>query len=262
METKIPEIIFEDAIIKADNLDPVAVFTGGGIDLILKEIERQVADLDIDLETTKGRKKIASTARKVSKSKVLLDNLGKELVADWKAKAKKVDATRKHARDFLDNLRDTVRQPLTEWEEAEKARQEEERKRIQFELDYEEALAENALFDREREIARKEAELARIEAERKAKEEAERLEKERIEREERLKKEAAEKAKREAEVKAAEEAARIEVERKAANKAHQAKINREAMEDLIASNWVTEEGAKNLVIKIAKGQIRNITINY
>ena len=48
------------------------------------------------------------------------------MVSDWKAKAKKVDAVRKHARDFLDGLKDEVRMPLTEWEAAEELRQEEE----------------------------------------------------------------------------------------------------------------------------------------
>jgi len=207
MEALTPEVVDITGmeIIKVESLDPVSLFTGGGIDPILKEIERQVSGLVPDTETDKGRKEIASTAHKVSKSKVLLDGLGKNLVADWKGKAKKVDAVRKPMRDFLDGLRDKVRQPLTEWEAIEKAKEDEKRRLVEFNLDQEDAIAENSLFDREREMDRKEAELKKLEDERLAKIEAERLKKEQAERDERLKKEAAAAAKKEAEDKAAAE---------------------------------------------------------
>ena len=213
-ETITPEIvdIKEGALIKGEKLDPVAIFTGGGIDPILKEIERQVSGLEYDLETDKGRKEIASTARKVSKSKILLDGLGKDLVATWKAKAKKVDAVRKPMRDFLDGLRDKVRQPLTEWEVAEKAKtaaeDAEKRRIVEEEIDRQ----DRELAEREAKVAAREAEIQRLEDERLAKEEADRLEKEQAERDERLKKEAAEAATREAE-------ARVDAEKKAAEAA-------------------------------------------
>ena len=79
-----------------------------------------------------------------------MDSAGKKLVADWKEKAKKVDESRKIARDFLDNLRDEVRRPLTEWEEAEEKRIAEEKAREEFELAHEEAeiKADEFLWDR------------------------------------------------------------------------------------------------------------------
>jgi multidrug efflux pump subunit AcrA (membrane-fusion protein) len=45
------------------------------------------------------------------------------LVADWKAKAKAVDALRKLARDRLDALKSQIRQPLTDYGQAEADRQ-------------------------------------------------------------------------------------------------------------------------------------------
>ena len=247
-ETITPEIvdIKEGALIKAERLDPVAIFTGGGIDPILKEIERQVSGLEYDLETDKGRKEIASTARKVSKSKILLDGLGKDLVATWKAKAKKVDAVRKPMRDFLDGLRDKVRQPLTEWEVAEKAKtaaeDAEKRRIVEEEIDRQ----DRELAEREAKVAAREAEIQRLEDERLAKEEADRLEKEQAERDERLKKEAAEAATREAE-------ARVDAEKKAilkraidakakAEKAEQDRL--EAIERAKRDKIAAEERAK------------------
>ena len=186
-------------LVPIQNVDAVALFVNGGIDEILKNIEGQVSPLVFDVTTARGRKDCASVAYKVAQSKTYLDNLGKDLVSDWKNKSKKVDADRKRARDFLDELKEKVRAPLTAFEQEEAARAEAERIQKEFDAAHADALNENDLFDRQKEIERKEAEFARIEAERRAKEEAERIAKERQEREARIAAEAAERARREAE---------------------------------------------------------------
>jgi len=56
-------------------------------------------------------------------------------------------------------------------------------------------------------------------------------------------------------------AADAAAEKKAANKRHQAKINREALADLVALGH-TEDQAKALIEAIVRGQIRNVQINY
>lgn len=190
---------------------------------IIKQVEMEVATFEHDLSNDARRKKTASLANKVARTKTYLDGLGKDLVSDWKAKAKVVDANRKSMRDRLDELKVTARQPLTEWEEeqariAEEKRiaEEAEKLRIQVENDHEIALLMNEKIDREAEEARKAAE--EVERQRKEQEEKDRLEREaRIEREakEKAEREAAEREeriKREAE----EEKARIEAERLAA----------------------------------------------
>jgi len=58
--------------------------------------------------------------------------------------------------------------------------------------------------------------------------------------------------------KAAEDAAAAKL---AANKAHQKRINNEAMSDLIGFG-LTEEKAKLLIISIVQGKIKNISVNY
>ena len=104
-------------------INPAVVFTGNGIDKVLHDIEQEVLSFVPDLSTEKSRKEIASLARKVASSKVVLDGAGKQLVSDWKAKSKLVDESRKEARDFLDGLRDRVRKPLTDWEEDKKRKE-------------------------------------------------------------------------------------------------------------------------------------------
>lgn len=101
---------------------PIQLFQENGLDPVLEAITKEVKSFVPDLTTEKGRKEIASLAYKVSKSKTLLDDLGKDLVSEWKEQSKKVDNERKRVREYLDKLRDEVRAPLTEYEEREEKR--------------------------------------------------------------------------------------------------------------------------------------------
>lgn len=192
----------ESGLIVVENLVP-AIFFDGGLDPILHKIRSQVLSVVPSVETATGRKEIASLAYKVAQSKTALDKMGKDLVSDWKEKAKKVDESRKKARDFLDALKSEVRQPLTEWEEAEKAKEEAARMAEDLRVAEEEAYNEHALWLRLKEVEAKEAAIRAEEEARRIQEEKERSERERAEREARIAKEAADAAKREAEAAAA-----------------------------------------------------------
>ncbi|MCF6327561.1 MAG: hypothetical protein L3J21_09765 [Devosiaceae bacterium] len=98
------------------------VFEDGGTDYLLKIISDEVCGHVCDVTTLRGRKEIASLAAKISRSKTYLDGIGKSYVAELKAKPKLVDAERKRMRDYLDDLKETIRSPLSEWEAAEEAR--------------------------------------------------------------------------------------------------------------------------------------------
>lgn len=272
-----------ELIVLAD-LNAVEVFTGPqGVEKILTDIEAKVAAFVPDVSTDKGRKAIASTAYKVSQSKVLLDDLGKKLVSDWKTKAALVDSSRKTARDRLDALRDKVREPLTLWEEAEAKRVAAEKLAKEIAEAEEAAYVEHELWLRAKEIEKKEAELAKIEAGRLAKEQAEREAQEakeaaeraeiiRKENEERIRREAEEKAKREAEEKA--QAAIAEAERKereakeAAEKAERDRqlaiekaeadriaAQKKAEEERVAAVAAAEEEARKKAAKIEADRI-------
>lgn len=112
-------------------LTPEIVFAPGGVDEILGKIENEVRSFKGDISTLGGRNAIASMAYKVARSKTALDDLGKQLVSDWKAKASAVDAERRTIRERLDTLKDEVRKPLTDWENANTLRIEGHEKAIQ-----------------------------------------------------------------------------------------------------------------------------------
>lgn len=258
----------EQQLIVVDETNALDLFTKeGGLDFIIEEARNLVDGFEHDLSTDTGRKKTASLAHKIARFKVRLDGMGKDLVSDWKAKAKKVDESRKHVRDELDKLKEIARQPLTEWEEAEKGRVAAHRERLQelvalIENESEESgvyavnlatakaiemgdrweeFAAEAAQTKDRVVAHLEAALDRAlkreeeqaELERLRKEEEERKERERIEA---IEREAAAKAKAEAEAKAeeerkaAEEAARQEQERVEAERQEAQRREQEAKE--------------------------------
>lgn len=109
-------------LVVVEKLTPMVVFAPGGVNDILDKITREVRSAHTDISTKAGREAVASLAYKVARSKTALDEMGKELVAEWKTKAAAVDTERRTIRDRLDALKDEVRKPLTDWENAEKQR--------------------------------------------------------------------------------------------------------------------------------------------
>jgi hypothetical protein len=110
------------ALALIETVTAVQVFAENGLDPILERIEKEARSMALDISTPKGRKEIASLAHKIAKSKTGLDKMGKELVAGWKEKAKKVDQERARAWDRLEALQEEIRRPLTEWENRDKDR--------------------------------------------------------------------------------------------------------------------------------------------
>lgn len=220
--------------------------TEKGLDPILQGVRTLIDEFKPDVSTKKGRDAIASIAHSVAKSKTYLDGIGKELVDKLKEQPKLVDAERKRIRDTLDAWKDEVRKPLTDWEDAEKARIDQHKASIDWFSECQQFVAGSGslsallaeveskqLGDHCEEflsqyVAAKDsaistikqsleaallAEAQQAELDRLRKEAAEREQKER---EERLMREAAENARREAEQKAQrerDEAARIEREK-------------------------------------------------
>jgi len=114
-------IIYEQIKIEQQAL-AVAFSTDGGINSIIEQITTQAREKarNLDAETPKGRKELASIAYSVSKTKTWLDEQGKNLVSEAKSKIKVVDNERKAVRDQLDLLRDEIRKPVTDFEDAER----------------------------------------------------------------------------------------------------------------------------------------------
>jgi colicin import membrane protein len=165
---------------KVESLVPSTIFSQGGIQPILDAIEKEVSLEVPDTSTDKGRKAIASNAAKVSKSKTLLDKMGKELTDKLNLAIKPINAERKLARDTLDSLRDRTREPLNKYEADELAaaaakfqKVQAEKLAVQKENDWEFALMIDEKFDRDLADLKAKAEAERVELEAKESKELE-----------------------------------------------------------------------------------------
>lgn len=99
-----------------------AIYVKGGLQRFFDAVHGEVTTEVPDLTTKKGRDRIASLAAKVSKSKAAVEKPGRDYLRRLKEMPKTVEAELREFVDKMDALRDATRQPLTDWEEAEKAR--------------------------------------------------------------------------------------------------------------------------------------------
>lgn len=106
--------------ISADNAP--AIYVAGGLSQFFEAVKAEVANEVPDLKTAKGRARIASLAATVSKSKAAVEKPGRDYLKRLKEMPKVVEAELREFVTKMDSLRDTTRQPLTDWENAEQAR--------------------------------------------------------------------------------------------------------------------------------------------
>lgn len=259
------QTIEKNEIALIPQITALELFQGGKVRTILDTIKEEILSVVTDPTTEKGRKEIASLAHKVARTKVALDEMGKSLTDEQRKFIESINAERRVIVAELDELKETVRRPLTEYENREKARVAKHEGAIQeitstinAAIQSRDALTiEEAIFSLENLdlsgfeefTGRAETEKAaglhrlsklaeelhteRIERERIEKERAEAEAKARAEREERIAAEAAEKARIEAERKAEEEKRKAEEAREAERRAEAerlAAIEREKVE--------------------------------
>lgn len=109
-------------LVPFETLNAVQVFTGGGMNAILNQIETTVRAIPLDASTVTGRDEIRSVAYRVARTKTALDAEGKKLTEEWRKNTAKVNEERKKSVERLDALADEVRKPLTDFENKDKLR--------------------------------------------------------------------------------------------------------------------------------------------
>lgn len=256
-------------------------FTGpAGPDAIIEAVREKVSDFAADTTTATGRAAIKSLAYKVTRTKTAVDDIGKALVAEYKAIPAKIDATRKRLRDELDAIKDEVRRPLTEWENAEKDRVSKIKERVEWferlaeakadgsaeifgwidtvqkieiddsfeELQGEAAIAKDSALTRLRERHAAAVNREAVEAERRQRERLEAVN------------EAVETERRRIEAEA-ERARQVEAQR-VADSAHRFEIHRAILKDIISVTGLDDDRAMDLLDAIRDGGVRYLRIEY
>ncbi len=160
-------------------ITPKDVFVPGGLKPVLAAVDAKIKEFHkkhiLDMQKKKDRDILRSFSAQIPRSKAFVDDKRKIYVKDKKAELKIIDSECKIFRDEMDLKKAVTRKPLTDWEDAEKARIEEERQFEIYLLEWDEAIAEDDIFNREKALALKEAEIAKVEEEKRQKDEEERL---------------------------------------------------------------------------------------
>ena len=121
------------------------VFKGEGLGKFFDFIKSNVNEIP-DTSTAKGRARIASLAAQVSRSKTLVDRAGRDYLKRLKEMPKLIETELREFGNDCDALRDSVRKPLTDWED--------EQARIKAEVEAKKAAEELALrIEADHEIA-------------------------------------------------------------------------------------------------------------
>lgn len=96
--------------------------TPGGLDHYVEQVREKVSGTVYDMKIRKDREACAADAYKVTRTKTAVEKMGAALSAKYKEVPKQIDAQRREWNAKMDSLRDEVRKPLTDWEEAEERR--------------------------------------------------------------------------------------------------------------------------------------------
>lgn len=107
-----------------DKITAVEFFKPGASSPILERVKKEARELaaTFDVSTPAGQEGLRKLAAQLGKTKNKIENEGKALVAGEKARLKVIDVERSLVWDEMESLQKEVRQPLTDFENAEKDR--------------------------------------------------------------------------------------------------------------------------------------------
>lgn len=111
-----------DIVPAANAKAAVVLFDQQKFDAFFAKLKADVEATPIDLATKKGRDAIASVAAKVRSEKASIDKDRLRLTAEWRNMTAQVNGAWNGIKEQMDALAIAARKPLTEWEQAEKDR--------------------------------------------------------------------------------------------------------------------------------------------
>ena len=93
-----------------------AIFGHNSLSRFVEAVRKEVIGEVPDLTTDKGRKRIASVAATVARSKTAVDGVGRAYLKQLKGLPKIIEAELREFETEMNALRDEVRKPLNDWE--------------------------------------------------------------------------------------------------------------------------------------------------
>lgn len=111
-----------DIILAVEETPQIVLLEPEKFDQFYERVKAETEKLVIDVTTKRGRDAIIAMAAKVTKSKTAIDKARLQLTGAWREQTNQVNAAGKEIETRLATLAREVRQPVTDWEVAEKER--------------------------------------------------------------------------------------------------------------------------------------------
>lgn len=102
--------------------NPAEVFDPSIVDKMVEQIKEQSKRYNYDMSKPADRKACRSMAASIPKLRKFFYEAGRGVVVDLESKVKAITAQRKRLEEACDEAKETIRRPLTEYEDNEKAR--------------------------------------------------------------------------------------------------------------------------------------------
>lgn len=127
-----PAVDVSDLIKRVEDNPALVLTNEKAFEAYYSHVEQQAFAVKADLSTAAGRDRIRSTASEIARKKTTFDKTRKDLTEDYRRKTATINAVGKLVVDRFAALQARVRQPLTEWEEAEDARKAEADRLLEY----------------------------------------------------------------------------------------------------------------------------------
>ena len=111
-----------DIILAVEETPQIVLLESEKFDQFYERVKAETEKMVIDVTTKRGRDAIIAMAAKVTKSKTAIDKARLQLTGAWREQTNQVNAAGKEIETRLATLAKEVRQPVTDWEVAEKER--------------------------------------------------------------------------------------------------------------------------------------------
>lgn len=112
-----------DVVVQVQENPALAILNQEKFEAFYERLKEEVAKVSGDVSTNKGRDEVRSMAFKIAKARTAIDKARLGLTEEWRTKTKQANEAGSAIKERLEALEDEVRKPLTDWENAEKERE-------------------------------------------------------------------------------------------------------------------------------------------
>lgn len=112
-----------DVVAQVSENPALAILNEEKFEAFYEKLKAEAAKVSGDVSTNKARDEVRSMAFKIAKTRTAIDKARLGLTEEWRTKTNQANAAGKAIKERLEALEEQVRKPLTDWEQAEKDRE-------------------------------------------------------------------------------------------------------------------------------------------